>query len=135
MRVLVDTSVWSLALRRKEQSEIAGILTKLIKESLVVMIGPVRQELLSGISDRAVFDSLKSHLRFFEDLPITTKDYETAAEYFNTCRKNGVQGSHTDFLICAVACNNDLLVFTTDQDFQHYSKHLPVCLLKQDAQQ
>ena len=94
------------------------------------MIGPVRQELLSGISDKAVFDSLKSKLRSFEDLPITARDYETAAEYFNTCRKNGVQGSHIDFLICAVACNNDLLVFTTDQDFQHYAKHLPVRLLK-----
>jgi len=135
MKVLVDTSVWSLALRRREQSEIVGTLTKLIKESLVVMIGPVRQELLSGIPESAVFDSLKSNLRSFEDLPITTRDYETAAEYFNTCRKNGVQGSHIDFLICAVACNNDLLIFTTDQDFQHYAKHLPVRLMKPDTPQ
>jgi predicted nucleic acid-binding protein len=90
------------------------------------MIGPVRQELLSGIFDKKVFEDLKSKLQSFDDLPICTKDYETAAEYFNTCRKNGVQGSHTDFLICALACNNDLLVFTTDQDFRHYAKHLPI---------
>ena len=50
MKVLVDTSVWSLALRRKEQCEIAEKLADLILSSLVVMIGPVRQELLSGIS-------------------------------------------------------------------------------------
>ena len=126
MKVLVDTSVWSLALRRKDQSEVAGKLTELILESLVVMIGPVRQELLSGISDSEVFDDLKSKLQSFDDLPITTKDYETAAEFFNICRKNGVQGSHTDFLICAIACNNDLLIFTTDQDFGHYAKHVPI---------
>jgi len=128
--VLVDTSVWSIAMRRREQSEIAGKLTELILESLVVMIGPVRQELLSGISDEDVFGNLKSRLQPFEDLTITTGDYETAAEYFNICRKNGIQGSHTDFLICALACNNDLLIFTTDKDFQHYAKYLPIRLLK-----
>jgi len=126
MKVLVDTSVWSLALRRKERNEIADRLTALILESLVVLIGPVRQELLSGIPDQNVFHQLKSKLQSFEDLPITTQDYETAAEFFNTCRANGVQGSHIDFLICAVASNHDLLIFTTDQDFQHYAKHLPI---------
>ena len=130
MKVLVDTSVWSLALRRKEKNEIIEILTELILESLVVIIGPVRQELLSGISDKDVFNNLKIHLQSFDDLLITTKDYETAAEYYNICRKNGVQGSHIDFLICAVACNNELLIFTTDQDFKHYAKHLPIRLLK-----
>jgi len=129
MKVLVDTSVWSLALRRKEQGEAVNKLTNLILESMVVMIGPVRQELLSGISDRAVYDNLRSKLQSFEDLKITTLDYETAADFFNTCRKKGVQGSHIDFLICAVAYNNKLFIFTTDQDFLRYAKHLPLRLL------
>lgn len=133
MKVLVDTSVWSLALRRKEPDAIAKKLTDLIMEALVVMIGPVRQEVLSGISNRAVFDNLKSKLRSFEDLPITSEDYETAAEFFNTCRTNGVQGSHTDFLICAVAHNNNLMIFTTDDDFRHYAKYLPIRLLQTDG--
>jgi predicted nucleic acid-binding protein len=128
MKVLVDTSVWSLALRRKEQNDIIDKLSELIIESLIVMIGPVRQELLSGISNRAVFNKLKTSLQSFDDLPMTTTDYETAAEYYNTCRRNGVQGSHIDFLICAVACNNGLLIFTTDQDFRHYKKYLPIRL-------
>ena len=132
MKVLVDTSVWSLALRRKEQNEITKQLTYLILESMIVMIGPVRQELLSGISDRAVFDNLKAKLGSFDDLPITTRDYEMAADFFNICRKNGVQGSHIDFLICAAAYNNELLIFTTDQDFLYYTKHLPIQLLKPD---
>jgi len=130
MKVLVDTSVWSLALRRNEGGVAADALSALILESLVVLIGPIRQELLSGISDQAVFDSLKSKLQYFDDLPITTRDYETAAGFYNACRKKGVQGSHIDFLICAVACNNGLLIFTTDKDFQHYAKHVPIRLFE-----
>jgi len=128
MKVLVDTSVWSLALRRNQPDEITRLLTGLIQQSLVVLVGPVRQELLSGISNEAVFSNLKSKLRSFDDLRITTKDYETAAYYFNICRKNGVQGSHTDFLICSIASNNDLLIFTTDNDFANYAKFLPIRL-------
>lgn len=126
MKVLVDTSVWSLALRRKEPCDIKRQLSELVLSSLCVMIGPVRQELLSGISSERTFLNLKHKLEAFDDLAITTHDYETAAGFFNICRKNGVQGSQTDFLICAVAHNHDLLIFTTDNDFKNYAAHLPV---------
>ena len=66
MKVLVDTSVWSLALRRKEPSEIAKKLTDLILSSLIVMIGPGRQEVLSGIADKNAFLKLKTKLEFTE---------------------------------------------------------------------
>ena len=132
MKVLVDTSVWSLVLRRNEPSELEGLLTELIKQSLVVLVGPIRQELLSGISNEEVYESLKYNLRSFDDLQITTKDYETAASYFNICRKNGVQGSHTDFLLCSIASNNDLLILTTDKDFDNYMKYLPIRLYDQN---
>jgi len=131
MKVLADTSVWSLALRRKEQTETTAKLTKLIQSSLVVMIGPIRQELLSGISNNDSFLRLKSKLEAFEDFAIYTRDYETAAEFCNICRKHGIQGSHTDFLICAVAHYNDLLIFTTDKDFESYADYLPIRLLKE----
>ena len=131
MKVLVDTPVWSLALRRKEQTETTAKLTELIQSSLIVMIGPVRQELLSGISNNDSFLRLKSKLEAFDDFTINTYDYETAAGFYNICRKRGVQGSHTDFLICAVAHNNDLLIFTTDKDFEGYADYLPIKLLKE----
>ena len=131
MKVLVDTSVWSIALRRKEPSETAKKLTDLILSSLVVMIGSVRQEVLSGISDNNAFLKLKSKLDAFDDFAIGTKDYETAAEFYNICRKNGIQGSHTDFLICAVAHNNNFLIYTTDKDFDNFAKYLPIKLLNQ----
>jgi len=131
MKVLVDTSVWSLALRRKEQTETTAKLAELIHSSSIVMIGPVRQELLSGISNNDSFLRLKSKLQAFDDLTINTREYETVAEFYNICRKHGVQGSHTDFLICAVAHNNDLLVFTTGKDFESYTDYLPIKLLKE----
>jgi len=134
MKVLVDTSVWSLALRRKEPSAEAEKLAELILSSMVVLIGPVRQELLSGISNEQTFLSLKARLEYFDDLPIRTLDYETAAKFYNICRFHGMQGSHIDFLICAVAANNDLFIFTTDQDFERYSQHLPVRLFRLETQ-
>ena len=130
MKVLVDTSVWSLVLRRKEPSETAETLSDLILSSLVVMIGSVRQELLSGISDKNTFMKLKTRLGAFDDFDVDTKDYETAAEFHNICRQNGVQGSHTDFLICAVAHNNKFLIYTTDKDFDNFSKYLPIKVFK-----
>jgi predicted nucleic acid-binding protein len=130
MKVLVDTSVWSLALRRKETSAVAEKLADLIRASMAVLIGPVRQELLSGISDEKTFLRLKSKLEYFDNPPITALDYETAARFYNTCRSHGVQGSHIDFLICAVAANNELLIFTTDQDFERYAMYLPIRFLK-----
>ena len=132
MKVLVDTSVWSLALRRKESFEISKKLTDLILSSVIVMIGPVRQELLSGISDKNVFLKLKAKLEAFDDFDISTKDYETAAEFHNLCRRNGIQGSHTDFLICAVAHNNNFLIYTNDKDFDNFAKYLPIKILTQN---
>jgi predicted nucleic acid-binding protein len=132
MKVLVDTSVWSLALRRNkivDRNDTTKNLTQLILDSMVVMIGPVRQELLSGISKDEDYAILKNKLKLFPDLPLNTHDYETAAGFFNSCKKNGVQGTHIDFLICAAAVNNDLIIYTTDKDFYHYAKHIPIRLL------
>ena len=130
MRVLVDTSVWSLALRRskKRESDIVRELRSLIVEHRVDIIGPIRQELLSGVREKAQFRRLAQHLAAFPDLPLVADDYVRAAGFFNTCRAAGVQGSNTDFLICAVAVRRQLAVYTTDKDFVFFAKHLPVVL-------
>ena len=133
MKVLVDTSVWSQALRRKTPNDVSKKLIELILTSQVVMIGPVRQELLSGISDEKLFNNLKSKLEPFDDLSITTSDYETAAQFFNICRSHGVRGSHVDFLICAVAANNNLHIFSIDQDFERFALHLPIRLFEHET--
>ncbi|MBN1188956.1 MAG: PIN domain-containing protein [Dehalococcoidales bacterium] len=130
MNVLVDTSIWSQALRRSplKNSPVIEELTELIKESRVRIIGPVRQELLSGIKSESQFKELKTYLSAFTDLILQTEDFELAAEYFNRCRRAGIQGSNTDFLICAAASRRNLEIFTADNDFTIYSQHLPVRL-------
>jgi predicted nucleic acid-binding protein len=133
MKVLVDTSIWSLALRRhgaisQEDQALVNGLSELINEVRVALIGPIRQELLSGISNQTQFDLLKEKLRTFEDLNLEQEDYEQAAEFFNTCRKSGIQGSQVDFLICAVAERRGLPIFTSDKDFELYSKRLNITL-------
>lgn len=129
MKVLVDTSVWSLALRRqaKATSEpIAGALITLIEDGRVAIKGPIRQEIISGIKERAHFERLRDRLRAFPDIVLESDDYEEAAAFFNQCRAKGIQGSNTDFLICAVAARRELAIFTTDDDFGHYARVLPI---------
>jgi predicted nucleic acid-binding protein len=130
MRVLVDTSVWSLALRRDKPAEspVVAELIELIREVRAQMIGPVRQELLSGIRSQVQFQKLRNHLRAFPDLEVMTGDYETAAEFFNLCRGKGIQGSNTGFLICAIAARHKIPIFTTDEDFRLFQPHLPITL-------
>lgn len=130
MNVLVDTSVWSLVLRRgaKRATKPAEELQRLIAGRRVRMIGPIRQELLSGIREEAQFERLERHLEAFPDEPISTEDYVRAAHYFNHCRGKGVQGSNTDFLICAVGARHRWSIYTTDKDFQRFARHLPIVI-------
>jgi predicted nucleic acid-binding protein len=130
VKVLVDTSVWSLALRRSTPSANPAVdeLRSLIEEGRVAMIGVIRQELLSGVRTDAAFQRLRDHLRSFVDEPLETGDFERAAEHYNTCRARGVQGSNTDFLICAVAERRNLPILTTDADFIRFASVLPIAL-------
>jgi len=130
MKIIVDTSIWSLALRRGKQSAFPSVqeLRNLIQDHRVQMIGPIRQEILSGIRSESQFKKLRKHLESFPDLPILTEDYVTAATFFNLCRSKGVQGSNTDFLICAVAVRNKFSIYTTDKGFELFSKYIHVVL-------
>ena len=130
MKVIVDTSVWSLALRRDRQESTTTVdeFRRMIRDHRVQMIGPIRQEILSGIRSESQFKKLQKHLESFPDLPAITEDYVTAAKYFNLCRSKGIQGSNTDFLICAMANRNKLSIFTTDKDFELFSKHIKIVL-------
>ena len=130
MRVLVDTCVWSEALRRstREESDVSRELRGLILEHRVEIIGPIRQELLSGLREKAQFEKLEKNLEAFPDIPLESADHTTAAKFFNTCRAKGIQGSNTDFLICAVAVRRQIAIYTMDMDFQQFAKHLPIIL-------
>ena len=128
MSVLVDSSVWSLALRRRRPvgTDEVAVLRELIEKGQVQIIGPIRQEILSGIREKAQFLKLKHALSAFPDLELSSSDHETAAEFCNTCMAAGIQASHTDFLIAAVAFRRRLSILSVDKDFQHLARILPI---------
>ncbi len=130
MKIIVDTCIWSLALRRNtvEDNPYIEELRNLIEEIRVQLIGPIRQELLSGIKSKQQFNTLKLHLEAFEDLELEAKDYELAAEYFNAARKKGIQGSNIDFLICAISSRRKMPILTTDKDFTSFQTAFPFSL-------
>jgi predicted nucleic acid-binding protein len=98
--VLVDTPIWSLALRRKRdqlssrERQLVETLAELIREGRVQLLGPVRQELLSGIREEAQFRKLRDYLRAFPEQSLAAQDYEEAAHMNNRCRAQGIAGCH-----------------------------------------
>jgi len=130
MKILIDTCMWSRVLRHKDPNiELTSKIKDLINDGRVAIIGPIRQELLSGISNIGQFNKLKETLSSLEDIPLKTEHFVKAAEFSNLCRNKGIQGATTDFLICAVAYFENLIIFTADNDFENYKKHLPIKLI------
>ncbi len=92
------------------------------------LIGPIRQELLSGVRDDRAWERLRIALRPFPDLPLTTDSYERAAQFFNRCRARGIVGSAIDLLICAVSAGYGAPIYTTDADLPRYATVLKLKL-------
>jgi hypothetical protein len=134
MLVLVDTPIWSLALRRTitdltpREQRLTSALQELIRDGRAQLLGPVRQELLSGIRQERAFMELRDYLRAFDESNLDVVDYEEAAHIRNQCRSRGIAGSAIDFLICAAASRRNWQIFTTDQDFVRYAKAWPLQL-------
>jgi predicted nucleic acid-binding protein len=136
MMVLVDTPVWLLALRRQGEHLNSGEmaltqrLADLIRDGRAQLMGPIRQELLSGLRGEEPFRRLRDYLRAFDEPDLRVADYEEAAAMNNRCRAHGIAGSTIDFLICAVAQRRNWEILTTDRDFLHFQKVLPIRLLE-----
>jgi predicted nucleic acid-binding protein len=122
VKILADSCVWSLMLRRRkaavlnsEEQSIHERLAEAIQDGRVVMIGPVRQEILSGIQHQDQFEKLRAALGAFPDVELATPVYEEAARLFNLCRSRGVECGATDFLICAIAIAEKWSILTNDR--------------------
>lgn len=130
----MDTPIWSLALRRKRadlskyDKQIVLALHELAQRGNVELIGLVRQEVLSGIRDENHFLDIRERLRVFANTTVTSWDFEEAASLSNRCRRSGIASSTVDMLICAVALRNGWQIFSTDRDFVHYAKAIPIRL-------
>jgi predicted nucleic acid-binding protein len=125
MKALVDTCVWSLMLRRRNPDQInpaerriVSELKEAIQERRAAIIGPVRQEILSGIRDGAVFAFTAGLLEPFRDVEILPGDFVEAARLFNLCRNHGVQSGPVDILLCAVAARNHYAILTIDHGLE-----------------
>jgi predicted nucleic acid-binding protein len=125
--LLVDTSVWSLALRRDvEQStpEVVALRQALLGTDQVFTTGLVLQELLQGFAgpkDRAQLVDRLSALAFLQP---DKEDHIEAAEVRNSCRRCGVQVGTIDALLIQLCRRNDLTLLTTDQDLHAATKHV-----------
>ena len=132
--ILVDTPIWSLALRRRPhdlnagEARHVGEWERLVRDGDAHLIGPIRQELLSGVRETQAWERLRAALRPFPDLPITTDHYEWAAQAFNRCRAKGIAGSAIDLIICAVSGAYGAPIYTTDVDFRRYAAVLKLKL-------
>jgi predicted nucleic acid-binding protein len=125
--LLVDTSVWSLTLRRDvaaEQPEIQALLEALAGAEIVVTTGLVLQELLQGFSGPKAAQAIIERFRALALINPAREDYVAAAEVRNACRRAGVQLGTVDALIAQLCIRHDLTLLTTDQDFVHAANHV-----------
>jgi predicted nucleic acid-binding protein len=134
VNTLVDTSIWSLALRRKTRNLsspekiLVTELVELVKEGRARILGVIRQELLSGIKTPDQYEKLRTTLHSFPDEVLETSDYEFAAKSNNACRAKGIAVSVVDAMICAISATRDWPIFTTDPDFKNYAGVLGIKL-------
>jgi predicted nucleic acid-binding protein len=122
--VLIDTNIWSTYLRRNapEDYQLRFNLELLVQEGRVVFIGPIRQEVLSGIKDLKKFNLLKEYLSAFDDDVIYTHEYELAAKVTNDCIAKGIAISSIDAIIASVVHKKEWELYTRDKDFDRYIK-------------
>lgn len=120
MGVIVDTSVWLLALRRRNpvNAPETEALTELIEKGQAIMIGPVRQEILSGVRYTVQFDRLRSALSAFADEPVQSSDFVEAARICNKCLDSGIVIGNTTCLIAAIAIAREMEILTIDPEFR-----------------
>jgi predicted nucleic acid-binding protein len=133
MTIFVDTSVWSLALRRDEvpsHPEIQALQQALVGGEIVVTSGSIIQELLQGFAGprarRQIIDR-------FSALPVLSgdrQDHIDAADLHNRCRRSGVQIGTIDALIAQLCVRHGLTLLTTDKDFDRAAAHCPLRLWK-----
>ena len=130
--ILIDTPVWSLALRRQlenlspQELRLKKLWYEIVDEGRAQLLGSVRQELLSGLREEAQFYRLRDYLRDFPDTPVSTEDHEDAARASNRCRSAGVATSPVDMLLCALSLRHNWEIFTTDRDFIQYGRVVPL---------
>ena len=127
MSLLVDASVWSLALRRDARHdlpEVNAIRAALINADQVFTTGFILQELLQGFAGPRAHVHLVERLTALAFLQPDREDHIEAAEVRHLCRCRGVQAGTIDALLIQLGRRHDLTLLKTDKDFRAAAKHV-----------
>jgi len=133
MKILIDTSIWSLALRRQSgvvNPESVMLRTLIEQGEDIHLLGIVLQEVLQGIKNPKDFHILKDYLDAFPLIELTREDYVKAAELKNRLIKKGKQISTIDALIASASISYSCYLFTTDKDFENIAQHSSLKLFR-----
>ena len=131
MKLFVDTSVWSLALRRDAPPDHAAVNRlgdALTRGEPVFSTGLVLQELLQGFRGPK---AARSIIERFSALPFVTPardEYIAAASLRNACRRRGLQIGTIDALLASLCITHELVMLSTDQDFSGIAEATPMIL-------
>lgn len=128
MNILVDTSVWSLALRRDSPPDIVELdeLRRGLRAGMVVSTGLVLQELLQGFSRPKAHKVIVEQFRALPLIVPDRDDHISAAELRIRCRRRGIQIGTIDALLAQLCIRHELRMLTADRDFQSVSKIAPL---------
>jgi len=132
VNVLVDTSVWSLALRRDVPPDIKAVRTLsrcIERQDVLLTTGIIVQELLQGFRGPKQRERI---IEYFSALPLIVPDltdYIDAAALQTSCRRKGIQIGTIDALLAQLSIGHHLELLTTDRDFIMMAKHVPIRIL------
>jgi predicted nucleic acid-binding protein len=130
LSLFVDTSVWSLALRRDSLSsstEVRTLVRAIETGETILTTGLVLQELLQGFSGPKAREQILDRFSAIPLLAPDRDDHIEAAELRNRCRRAGIQVGTIDALLAELCIRHELTMLTTDNDFTHIANH---CALK-----
>ena len=126
MSLFIDTSVWSLAMRRDSPAssrEVGALVRAIETGETILTTGLILQELLQGFSGPKSRDQIPDRFSSVPLLVPDRDDHVRAAELRNHCRRNGVQVGTIDALLARLCIRHNLTMLTTDQDFGHIADH------------
>jgi len=115
--VLIDTSVWVLALRKSPPPSVKDEVGHLLAENRVAIVPMVRLELLGGTKSLAEFNRLRSRLDALHQIPASEANWEVAAQLSFKLRQRGKVIPYTDILIGSAAIITNCLLLHADRHF------------------